>query len=87
MKYLKLFEGRENAKYKVGDIVLVNSTYNYILNSAMKIVFINYPDQTSYDMIFVDDPDATDDMEYMILETDVVRKLEDWEIEALKYNL
>ena len=88
MKYIKIFESDKinglTAKYDIDDLVLVYSDYNFIFNEAMRILCINYKDQISYDMKFCDNQN---DIEYLIMEWDVVRKLEQDEIDAIKFNI
>jgi hypothetical protein len=84
MKYIKLFE---NSKmfYENGDIVLVYSEYNEIYNEIMEIIYANNP-LKSYSVKFFNDIEL-ESIEYFILDSDIIRKLESHEIEAIKYNL
>jgi hypothetical protein len=67
------------AKYKRGDIVLVNSKLNKIENELMKITLIHEPIQLknefiSYSAELLSDPEAPED--YIIFESEIIKKLE-----------
>jgi len=81
MKYLKYFENNSEPKYKIGDYVEVNSEELGIKN---EIGVIDFVDSTikAYGCIFSTFRELDN-----ILEDEIIRKLEDHEVEALKYNL
>lgn len=84
MRRLKTFEdikyNWKNPNYKNGDYILVNSKYNDIINEPMTI-----DDETDPDIFACSFINKNGGIEVFVDE--IVRKLEDFEIEALKYNL
>ena len=86
MKYIKTFEllgnTRSNKKYKIGDTVYVIGN-----NEPAEIINTNYDDYYHYHCKFIgrDRKDLPKSAWYH--EEHIIRKLEEWEIESIKYNL
>jgi len=85
MKFLKYFEDiqemdRRNPNYKYGDYILVNSDHNQIYDEVMTID--TETDDDIFACSFVKKEGGAE-----IFVDEIVRKLEDFEIDALKYNL
>jgi hypothetical protein len=91
MKHLKLFESFENEirKYNKGDYVLVTSQYLGIEMEPCKIDYFDDND-VSYDVYkFIIGVHSLKNKNFggEIVEDEIIRKLEDHEIAAIKYNL
>lgn len=87
MKYIKLFEKFDFTcykKYKTGDFV-------YLLGNddPAEIIETNYEDPYEHYLCHFANRDVFDNLpiENWYAERYIIRKLEDYEIEALKYNL
>lgn len=83
MKYIKTFESKRTEwdfncykKYKKGDFVWVLGN-----NDPAEIIETNYEDKSEHYLC------KYSDRQHWYNERYIIRKLEDWEIEALKYNL
>jgi hypothetical protein len=77
------FESFNNDEFEVGDYILVDSKYNELFHEIMKIVFIN-KDLSIFEVKLLD---PNYDYSFTIYKNDIIRKLEEHEIDALKYNL
>lgn len=85
MKYIKTFENLSE-ELKEGDIVLVElekDNYQKIHNPVMKILQIWGPNM--FELCDINDLEETNTI--LISRDEIIRKLEDFEIDALKYNI
>lgn len=84
MKYLKEYNEYQIPKYKIGDYVQIDNGSGPDDGLSAKIINIDDTRGTIYyEVRFVDSPDQV----YPVMETEINRRLEDYEIEAFKYNL
>lgn len=91
MIYIKLFEEFDFTcykKYKVGDFVYIMGN-----DDPAEIIDVNYEDRFEHYLCYWANRDVEENediglpIENWYNERYIIRKLEDWELEALKYNL
>lgn len=84
MKYLKTYESHRKPLYNNGDIVLANSELYGFKNQMMRILMTFNAKENYYTAEFYDYPEEEN---YILMETDIIKKLESHEIEGITYNL
>ena len=87
MKYLKTYESMSVKGYKVGDYVYVISKYFQLENKPMIIAHIMKDENSDgQDLIILNYLDG-EEFPGEFSENEIIIKLEDYEVEAEKYNL
>lgn len=95
MKYLKLFENSKVFKFNIGDFVKI--TYNpkvfdnciFEITNRITREFYKEPDRNEYELRYVYPEKFVKDRDSLVRDAweDELRKVEDYEIDAMKYNL
>ena len=81
MKYIKKFEDINNILYKPGDYIIVTSEYLELENEPMIIESKIAND--SFNCYFI----CNEDEGAEVYINEIIRKMEQFEIDAIKYNL